>query len=558
MMTATMTTTTTTMTMTEDSQPTPRLSRLTLRRRIVGSISLLSAIGLLAAGLAALVVERGRIVDGVSSSLAQEISEFREFADRGVDPDTGERFVTAERLITISMLRNVPDDNEAHIGFVRDANIAAEGSGTLHNEPEFRAEVTRHQSAVFGEYRSPTHGRIVYAVLPIEHTQDLSHYVVAHYLDNEITGLDDTIRVYGIAALLAWLGLTLAAWLLARRIIAPIDELRETAENITETDLNRRIAVTGGDEVAAMGSTFNRMLDRMQAALAGQRRMLDDAGHELRTPITVVRGHLELMDPHDSADVEATRDLAIDELDRMNLLVQDLILLAKAQRPDFLTREPVELHILVEGVRDKASGLGEREWVVDPSEPITHFADPRRLTQAMLQLASNAYKVTDRGDLIAFGCSSTSQGVQLWVRDSGPGVPPADRDRIFTRFQSGTSVSAGGAGLGLAIVAAIAEAHDGTAHVTDATSAGGAKFIIELPHRRGEETGTHTIITEPVPPLAEADPANDTQPRDRSAREDSAEHSLADRLPREVADPAGERTDLAGERTDLTGERTEQ
>lgn len=524
----------------EHSQPQPRLSRLTLRRRIVGSIALLSAIGLLAAGLAALFVERGRIADNVSRSLAQEISEFREFTNQGVDPDTGEPFATAERLITISMLRNIPDDNEAHIGFVQDANIAADGSGTLHNEPEFRAEVTRHQSPVYGRYQSPTHGTVMYAVLPIEDNGEVSHYVVAHYLDAEITGLDDTIRVYGIAALLAWLGLTLAAWLLARRIVAPIEELRETAENITETDLNRRIAVTGEDEVSAMGTTFNRMLDRMQATLAGQRRMLDDAGHELRTPITVVRGHLELMDPHDPADVATTRDLAIDELDRMNLLVQDLILLAKAQRPDFLNREPVELHLLVQEVRDKASGLGERQWLLDPSEPITTFADRRRLTQAMLQLASNAYKVTGPGDLVAFGCSSTSEGVQLWVRDSGPGVPPADRQRIFSRFQSGTNVTAGGAGLGLAIVAAIAEAHDGTAHVTAATSAGGAKFVIELPHRRAEETGTHTIITEPVPPLAETDPANDTQPRDRPAREDTEDFSLADRLPREVDDLAGE------------------
>ena len=526
--------------MTEDPDARPRLSRLTLRRRIVGSIAALSAIGLLSAGLAALAVERGRIVDGVTGSLAQEIDEFREFAERGVDPETGEGFTSAERLIIVSMQRNVLDDNEAHIGFVPDANIAADGSGSLHNEPAFRAEVTRHESAVFDEYRSPTYGRVAYAALPIETNNELGHYVVAHYVDNEITELDDTIRVYGITALLAWLGLTLAAWLLARRIIAPINELRETADNITETDLNRRIAVTGDDEVAAMGTTFNRMLDRLQAALYGQRRMLDDAGHELRTPITVVRGHLELMDPEDPADVEATRDLAIDELDRMNLLVQDLILLAKAQRPDFLTREQVRLHRLVEDVRDKASGLGERQWLLDPSEPLTVFADPRRLTQAMLQLASNAYKVTVPGDVIAFGCSSASRGVQLWVRDSGPGVPAADRERIFKRFQSGTPLSTGGAGLGLAIVAAIAQAHGGTAHVTAATPAGGAKFVIELPPSSGEETGTHTIITEPVPLRAGAETANDTQLRDRSP-EDSGTHALADRLPR---DP-----DLPTERT---------
>ena len=484
-----------------------RRPRLTLRRRIVGSIAILSAMGLLTAGLAALLVERNRIVDRVTTSLAQELGEFRELATSGVDPETGGSFATADRLITVAMQRNVPDANEAQMGFVEDATIVAvDTAGSLHREPGFRTEVTRHEATAYGRYSSDAHPDVLYAVLPIDRDGVLSHFVIAHDLRSEFQGLGDTIRVYGIAALVAWLGLTLAAWLLARRILAPIDELSATADLISETDLTRRITVTGDDELAAMSTTVNRMLDRLQAALGAQRQMLDDAGHELRTPITIIRGHLELMDSADRADVESTRTLAIDELDRMNLLVQDLLLLAKAQRPDFLAREPVELHVLVADTLDKAAVLGDRRWLLDPCEPLTVDADPRRLTQALLQLASNAYKVTGPGDVIAFGCSSTPHGVQVWVRDSGPGVPPADRRRVWERFTSGTGVSTGGTGLGLAIVKAIAEAHDGTATVTSATAAGGARFVLDLPKRHEPTTGSHRTLTEELfahPPTEE-------------------------------------------------------
>ena len=495
-----MTTTTTTTT----PMTTEGWTRLSLRRRIVGSIALLSAIGLLAAGLAALLVERNRIVDGVVASLGQELAEFRELAASGVDPDTGEPFATADRLITVAMQRNVADTHETHMGLVQDATIVAvDNEGSLHREAAFRSEVTRHTTTAYGRYSSPEHHDILYAVLPIDRGGQFSHYVIAYDLEAEFRGLGQTIRVYGIAALLAWLGLILAAWMLARRIVAPIETLSATADLISETDLNRRITVTGGDEVAALGSTFNRMLDRLQAALGTQRRMLDDAGHELRTPITIVRGHLELMDSSDPADVEATRALAIDELDRMNLLVQDLLLLAKAQRPDFLSREPVELHLLLADTLDKAAVLGDRRWQLDPCEPLTVTADPRRLTQALLQLASNAYKVTGPGDLIAFGCASAAGRVQLWVRDSGPGVPEADRRRVWERFSSGTGVSGGDTGLGLAIVRAIAEAHEGTAWVTAATAAGGAKFVIDLPGGGSVDpsvprTRTEEIVTDRI------------------------------------------------------------
>ncbi|MFN2346141.1 MAG: hypothetical protein ABR616_10555 [Dermatophilaceae bacterium] len=138
-----------------------------LRRRIVGSVAILSALGLLAAGLAALLVVRQGVTDRVNRSLHQEVSEFRELANQGVDPDTGEPFASADRLITVAIERNVPDAHEASLGFVEAATIvAADGAAGLHQDERFRAEVTRHTTATYGRYSSPALGDVLYAASP--------------------------------------------------------------------------------------------------------------------------------------------------------------------------------------------------------------------------------------------------------------------------------------------------------------------------------------------------------------------------------------------------------
>jgi two-component system OmpR family sensor kinase len=479
---------TTTMVTTEpaDTRAVPRFGgapSLSVRTRLIGSVAVLSAVGFVGAGAAALLVERQRIEARVEQSLAREIGEFTELARSGVDPRTGEPFADAESLVTLSMQRNIPDEHETHLGYLADLTIVpVDGGGTLHREAGFRAVATRAVVPAYGDYESAAQGRVVYAVMPFSKAGQQSHFVTAYFVDRELDELGDAIRSYAVAAAFAWAGLVLAAWALARRILRPIEELRSTAATITETDVSRRIEVTGGDEVADLGRTVNGMLDRLEDALDSQRRMLDDAGHELRTPITVIRGHLELMDEDDAADVRGTRDLSIDELDRMALLVEDLLVLARARRPDFLRRREVDVAEVVRSTFDKAQALAARTWVLDPLSPARARVDPERLTQALLQLASNAVAVTGEADTIGIGCAPGPGGVQLWVRDTGPGVAPADRHRIFERFHSGARVPGGtGTGLGLAIVTAIARAHGGAARVTSAGSGGGALFILEVP-----------------------------------------------------------------------------
>ena len=147
-----------------------------------------------------------------------------------------------------------------------------------------------------------------------------------------------------------------ASWL-AGRLLSPVTRLREPAQGITEGDLGARLEVTGNDDLSELQRTFNDMLDRLEEAFASQRRLLDDAAHELRSPLTVLRGHLEVLDTADPADVDATRALLLDEIERMTRLVNDLLMLAKAQRPDFVRLQPTDVEALTVGVLDRARGL---------------------------------------------------------------------------------------------------------------------------------------------------------------------------------------------------------
>ena len=151
------------------------------------------------------------------------------------------------------------------------------------------------------------------------------------------------------------------AWVVAGRVLAPLRVLSDTARSIGESDLTRRIPTSGTDELAELGRTFNAMLDRLEAAFDSQRAFVSDASHELRTPITIVRGHLELLgdDPEERRETIA---LVTDELDRMSRFVDDLLLLARAERDDFLRVSEVELGALTDELAEKASALGKRSW----------------------------------------------------------------------------------------------------------------------------------------------------------------------------------------------------
>ncbi|MFH5822046.1 sensor histidine kinase [Georgenia sp. AZ-5] len=316
--------------------------------------------------------------------------------------------------------------------------------------------------------------------------------VVAFDRTAELAAVDETFRSYAPLCVGALVVLTLLAWALAGRLLAPVRQLRETAEAITDTDLSRRIEVRGDDDLSDLTRTVNAMLSRLEDAFTSQRRLLDDAGHELRTPITIVRGHLELMDPTDPDDAAATRELALSELDRMHRLADDLVLLAKAEQPDFVRRSPTSVGELTDNVLDQARTLGDRRWLVDARLEAHVDVDAQRLTQALLRLAANAVKFSAPGSTIALGSALRGGRLLLWVRDEGVGVAPEDQERIFERFARGGGSE--GAGLGLAIVAAIAGAHGGEVRL-DSRPGAGSTFTLDLP---AGGAVAETVPAEPV------------------------------------------------------------
>jgi two-component system OmpR family sensor kinase len=306
-------------------------------------------------------------------------------------------------------------------------------------------------------------------------------FVVARFLAEERAEVADTVEVAGGIIGVLLLLATGLAWGATGRALAPVRLLTETARSLSDTDLSRRIPVGARTRSASSRGRSTTCSTGLESAFTSQRAFLQDAGHELRTPITIVRGHLELMDD-DPDRRRSTLALVDDELRRMGRMVDDLLLLARAQRPDFLHLDDVDVVSLTQEAAGKALGLGPRLWRVDEVAEGVAEADRQRLTQALVQLAANAVQHTQVGDEIGLGSRARGRELWLWVRDTGPGVPAADRQRVFERFHRGGQGRrrSEGAGLGLPIVRAIAEAHGGRVQL-DSSPGRGATFTLVLP-----------------------------------------------------------------------------
>jgi signal transduction histidine kinase len=208
---------------------------------------------------------------------------------------------------------------------------------------------------------------------------------------------------------------------------------------------------------------------------------MDDAGHELRTPITIIRGHLELLGD-DPAEREEVVAIVTDELDRMSRQVDDMLLLAKAERPGFLDREPVDLGTVAGEWLVKMRALADRDWRSDQQASGTAVVDRQRLTQAVMNLAENAARHTGEDGVIVLRTENHHGEVRITVADDGPGIAPEDQERIFERFARGVAGPgrSQSSGLGLAIVRAIAEAHGGRVELVSQPGHGAA-FTLVIP-----------------------------------------------------------------------------
>ena len=410
-----------------------------IRGRVVLGYVLLVAGALVLSLLVVRQVLLVRTNQQIEDALVQEVEELRILAD-GIDPGTGEPFgADVAAIFDVFLASNVTADGEVLLTVV-DGTPYKETLGAPVDLAQ-DAELVERWSALEQPLRldvgsGDEEARTLAVPLLDEQGSAAGVFVVVFFPADALGEVDQAVRIIGGVGLLVLVLAAVVALVLASRVLRPVRELTGTARRVSDNDLTARFDVSGDDELAMLGAAFNDMLDRLESGFRAQRDVLDDVAHELRTPITIVRGHLELLDD-DPVERAATVELCLDELDRMGRYVEELLLVATARRPDFLSPAPVDVGELTETLFAKISALGDRDWrLVESPRPGALFveADADRLTQAVVNLANNAVQHTDIGNRIDLAVREGPGAVQLSVRDHGPGFAPDVREHMFSRF----------------------------------------------------------------------------------------------------------------------------
>ncbi len=292
--------------------------------------------------------------------------------------------------------------------------------------------------------------------------------------------------VFPIGLLLAGVG----GWLLARRALRPVDRMAETARRISAEHLAARLEDTGArDELSRLAQTLNEMLERLDTSFRQTRQFSADASHELQTPLTILKGEIEvaLRQPRSPEEYQEVLKSALEEIDRVARLVESLLLLARADAGVLrMDLRPVDLAQLVEDVYAQTKTLADRRGValfIAALEPLSVQGDNERLRRVLLNLVENGIKYTPSGGRITISLQRDEDRVSLRVTDTGIGLSPEDREKIFERFYRSPrarSLDEGGAGLGLCIARSIVEAHGGKIQVESSPGIG-STFIVLLP-----------------------------------------------------------------------------
>jgi len=291
------------------------------------------------------------------------------------------------------------------------------------------------------------------------------------------------------------LGLSIAGgYFLAGRVLAPVATMADKARRISADSLAERLAVPNpGDEFGRLATAFNETLSRVEQAFAQLRRFTADASHELRTPLTAMRsvGEVAIQSQREPAAYRDVIGSMLEEVDRLTNLVDSLLTLTRADAGKIeLKREIVDLPEFTEAAVDPLRILADEKGqtlTVRADPELQALFDPKVLRLALVNVVHNAIKYTPQGGRIDLRVRSSPDGhAVIEVRDTGPGIPDAERDRIFERFYRAPaqrSVDAGGAGLGLAIARWAVTANDGCIEVESGPS-GGSVFRIALPQSR--------------------------------------------------------------------------
>jgi two-component system, OmpR family, sensor kinase len=355
-----------------------------------------------------------------------------------------------------------------------------DSASTVFNAPSSSSSSTGFRVLL---QRYPSRGLILEVAVPItETTQTL----------NRLLGIEALVSVLVLAALAA------ASWLLIKRDLRPLEAMADTAGEIAAGDLTQRVTpAEPRTEVGRLGLSLNAMLEQIEVAFAERaateeklRRFLADASHELRTPLTSIRGYAEVFRrgaKDDPEDLDTAMRRIEEESRRMGVMVEELLVLARLGEGRQPEREPVDLtRVLNDAVADVRAASPDREISLDAADATTVMGDDHQLRQVLANLLANAREHTPAGTPVRVTLAAADGQAVLCVADEGPGLPAGEADKVFEPFyraDPSRTRDTGGAGLGLAIVAAIVEDHGGT--VAAASQPGdGATFTVRLPIAR--------------------------------------------------------------------------
>ncbi|HEY8216336.1 MAG TPA: HAMP domain-containing sensor histidine kinase [Acidimicrobiia bacterium] len=339
-----------------------------------------------------------------------------------------------------------------------------------------------------------TDGALDYRVL-VFRVRDGNLKVIAQPLTQVDDAVSSLTRIFVIAGLAMVVVGAAVSWFVIRRSLRPVEGMIDTASAIASGDLSQRVDHRDDrSELGRLAHALDDMLGQLEVSFteraAAQSRLeqfVADASHELRTPVTAIRGYAELYRGGGLQDREQL-DRAMRRIEqesaRMGALVEDLLVLARLDEQQPLERHPVDLGVLVEdAVADARAVDPERPITLHDPDPAIVLGDEQRLRQVLANLLTNARVHTPPRAGIHVAVERSNGRVELTVADEGPGIALHDRQRIFERFSRADrsrSRERGGAGLGLSIVAAVVAAHGGVVQVTDAPG-GGAAFVVDLP-----------------------------------------------------------------------------
>jgi len=407
-------------------------------------------------------------------------------AQKYIEDQTSSTFTVTPRLYVVrvaggGVVSNLPELNPAE-----GASIGRDVAGPRRESPEARA--LRTAPVGFTDVTVGGQAARLYVMSVVRDGVQVATIGVgesAEGVTRAQSGVARTFLFAGTATLLAAIVLGFA---FATGLSRPLRRMAATAAQVRAGDLSKRIGASGRqDEVRVLADSFDRMLDRLDAAFARQRGFVADASHELRTPLTVIRGQLEVLARQKEVtpeDVRHVDEVVRTEVLRMERLVDDLLLLARADEGELLRPEHLDLRAFVTELFDALTLTADRRFELGEVPDGTLRADEDRLAQVVRNLARNAVEHTEDGGLVRLCVTALPRGrVEIAVEDDGPGIPAAQRDRVFDRFHridSARSRRRGGAGLGLAIARAIVEAHGGRI-VAGESPEGGARVAFELP-----------------------------------------------------------------------------